>query len=121
MFGNIDLSSPIVNFESFELGQIGTAFFYGGSILLIGMATVFSVLCLLWLCLTIFKLCFHTIPNKRAKKKKAEVVTPVVTKAPVEVKQQDDGEIIAVIAAAIAMAESEDSGMKFRVVSFKRV
>lgn len=32
-----------------------------------------------------------------------------------------DEEIIAVIAAAIAMAESENSGLKFRVVSFRRI
>ena len=31
-----------------------------------------------------------------------------------------DGELIAVIAAAIAMAENDHTGMKFRVVSFKR-
>ncbi len=30
-------------------------------------------------------------------------------------------EIIAVIAAAIAMAESESNGLKFKVVSFRRV
>ncbi len=30
-------------------------------------------------------------------------------------------EIIAVIAAAIAMAESESNGLKFRVVSFRRI
>ncbi|MBO7195886.1 MAG: OadG family protein [Clostridia bacterium] len=120
MFDSIDISSSIINFESFELGQLGSAFLYGGSVLLIGMATVFAVLCLLWLCLAIFKLCFHTIPERKAKKKK---VAPVVQVAPkvVEVKKPDDGEIIAVIAAAIAMAESEDSGMKFRVVSFKRI
>ena len=30
-------------------------------------------------------------------------------------------EIVAVIAAAVAMAESESSGLKFRVVSFRRI
>ena len=43
------------------------------------------------------------------------------TEKTVDVKEEDDKEIIAVIAAAIAMAESDNSGMKFRVVSFKRV
>lgn len=33
----------------------------------------------------------------------------------------DDEEIIAVIAAAIAMAESESNGLKFKVVSFRRI
>ena len=32
----------------------------------------------------------------------------------------DDEEIIAVIAAAIAMAESQNAGAKFKVVSFRR-
>jgi Na+-transporting methylmalonyl-CoA/oxaloacetate decarboxylase gamma subunit len=32
-----------------------------------------------------------------------------------------DEEIIAVIAAAIAMAESESNGLKFKVVSFRRI
>ena len=39
-----------------------------------------------------------------------------------ETSQPDqDEEIIAVIAAAIAMAESENSGLKFKVVSFRRI
>ena len=38
-----------------------------------------------------------------------------------EISEADDGEIIAVLAAAIAAAESEDNGLKFRVVSFRRV
>ena len=33
----------------------------------------------------------------------------------------NDEEIIAVIAAAIAMAESESDGLKFKVVSFRRI
>ena len=33
----------------------------------------------------------------------------------------NDEEIIAVIAAAIAMAESESNGLKFKVVSFRRI
>ena len=32
-----------------------------------------------------------------------------------------DEEIVAVIAAAIAMAESKSNGLKFRVVSFRRI
>ena len=38
-----------------------------------------------------------------------------------DVTESNDEEIIAVIAAAIAMAESESEGLKFRVVSFKRI
>ena len=46
---------------------------------------------------------------------KAQVVSEPVT--PVA---SNDEEIVAAIAAAIAMAESESDGIKFRVVSFKR-
>ena len=120
MFGSIDKSVALIDFGNLELGAFGKAFLYGGSILVIGMITVFAVLCILWFCLAIFKFCFHTIPEKRKSKKKQEPITPVVQKA-AEIKKQDDGEIIAVIAAAIAMAEADNSGMKFRVVSFKRI
>ena len=120
MFDKIDISSAIVNFESFDISQLGQAFLYGGSVLLIGMLAVFSVLCILWVFLTVFKLVFHDLPAKRPVKIKQ---TPIVAELQSvnKVSQVDDGEIVAVIAAAIAMAESEDSGMKFRVVSFKRV
>ena len=37
------------------------------------------------------------------------------------VQSTADEEIVAVIAAAIAMAESENSGLKFKVVSFRRI
>ena len=43
------------------------------------------------------------------------------TPATVENKNALDEEIVAVIAAAIAMAESESNGLKFRVVSFRRI
>ena len=82
---------------------------------LIGMATIFAVLCMLWGCLALFKFFFHDLPEKRAKEEVVENATAAV----VENNASDD-EIIAVIAAAIAMAESESDGLKFRVVSFKR-
>lgn len=117
---DFDFSKAIVNFSSFEFSQLGDALAFGGSMLAIGMLTVFAVLSVLWLFLAIFKIFFHDIPNRRAKKKKT---TPVIVTPEriVEAKKDDDKEIIAVIAAAIAMAESDNSGMKFRVVSFRRV
>ena len=91
----------------------------GGSVVLTGMLTVFGVLASLWFALIVFKFFFHDLAGKK-KIKSAKVVDteslPVET-APVS----SDSEIVAVIAAAIAMAESESSGgTKFRVVSFKR-
>ncbi len=89
---------------------------YGGQMLLIGMLTVFAVLCVLWACLIAFKFFFHDLPSKRTATPKA--VEEVVVQP--TVYETDDGEIIAAIAAAIAMAESETPATKFRVVSFRR-
>jgi sodium pump decarboxylase gamma subunit len=120
MFGITDFTKPIVDFSNFDFSQLGNALIFGGSILLIGMATVFAILCLLWLFLTLFKLFLHDIPEKRAAKRKA-FTTISETEGQNEDPVTDDGEVIAVIAAAIAAAESEDTGLKFRVVSFRRV
>ena len=117
MFGINDFSKAIIDFGNFDFSQLKDALLFGGAMLLIGMATVFSVLCLLWLCLTLFKICFHDIPAKRSER----AVDNTVVAAPVATAvSTNDDEIIAVIAAAIAMAESESSGIKFRVVSFRR-
>ena len=98
-----------------KIENLGDALVFGGAVVLIGMATIFSVLIVLWMFLSLFKIFFHDLPEK---KKKAAVV-PVV-EAPVQTVNRQNDEIVAVIAAAIAMAESESSGLKFRVVSFKR-
>lgn len=116
MYG-IDYQDKIVDFSNFEGSQLWDAFKFGGTMLLIGMVTIFSVLALLWLCLTLFKVAFHDLP---AKKKAAPAVVSEPVAPTVVAKQEDDGEIIAAIAAAIAIAESENSGMKFKVVSFRR-
>ena len=108
---NIDLAKPIENFSDM--------FLYGGRMLLIGMATVFSVLILLWFTLVLFKFFFHDLArgSKKTKAVKTEQVAPA-NNVPVA---SDDEEIVAVIAAAIAMAEADCGGnKKFRVVSFKR-
>ena len=116
-----DFSQAIVKFSDFEFSQIAEAFGFGGFMLLVGMATVFAVLCILWLCLTLFKLGFHDLPEKRKANALANATVEVdpVTES-VDVTDGLNGEIVAAIAAAIAMAESESSGIKFRVVSFRR-
>ena len=121
MFDNVNISEAIVNFENFEFSQITQALGYGGFMLLVGMATVFAVLCTLWICLVLFKLGFHDLPEKR----KAKALSSKTAEIAPVIEQTDDnaglnGEIVAAIAAAIAMAESESSGIKFRVVSFRR-
>jgi Na+-transporting methylmalonyl-CoA/oxaloacetate decarboxylase gamma subunit len=66
--------------------------------------------------LVLFKVVFHDLPTKKSS---PEPVSTAVTEV-AEVVTNNDEEIVAVIAAAIAMAESESSGVKFKVVSFKR-
>ena len=106
---NIDIKQPIENLSDKLL--------YGGQMLLIGMLTVFSVLGILWITLVLFKLIFHDMLGGKTKKEVKAEPTPVY-QAPVT---NNNEEIIAVIAAAIAMAENECGGGKqFRVVSFKR-
>ena len=91
---------------------------FGAMMLAIGMLTVFAVLAIIWGALILFKIAFHDLPEKR----KTTIIseeTPKVEVAPVA--SSSESEIVAVIAAAIAMAESESGdNIKFRVVSFKR-
>ena len=89
---------------------------YGGTMVFIGMLTVFSVLLAIMLSLFLFKYFFHDLAAKKSAAPKQE---KVVAPEPVVTTSGDD-EIVAAIAAAIAMAESESDGIKFRVVSFKK-
>ena len=98
---------------------VGEKLVYGGQMLLIGMATVFSVLIILWVALTLFKLFFHDLPARQKKAPKEEKIEAAPVNQVTEANETE--ELIAVIAAAIAMAENECGGNKqFRVVSFKR-
>lgn len=120
MFNVEDFSKPIIDYSDFEFDMLTETLLFGGSILLIGMITIFAVLCILWLCLALFKIVFHDLPEKRASKKPVELTPVFEEEIHTEVVNNDE-EIIAVITAAIAMAESDNSDMKFRVVSFKRI
>ena len=105
-------------YNLFEKGyNLGEVALFGLQILGIGILTVFAVLSLIWVALLIFEKAFTKAP-KEEKKEEQVVLTPV--SETVAQAQSNDEEIVAVIAAAIAMAESENSGMKFRVVSFRR-
>ena len=90
----------------------------GGEVVLVGVMTVFAVLGIIWAFLMVFKLVFSDMKQGARKipvesKPAPEVVAPVVTSG-------DEEEIIAVLAAAIAAAETEYVGLKFRVVSYRR-
>ena len=99
------------------LGSFGEQLSFGGEMLLLGMATVFAVLCTIWLALVLFKLAFNKAPKASKEAKPQAIVSPVAVSTS---QSTDEAEIVAVIAAAIAMAESDESGIKFRVVSFKK-
>ena len=105
----MDYSQPITD--------VSEKLSFGGMMVLIGVLAVFGVLAIIWLALTIFKAVFNNLGGKKesAAVPNEPVFEPVVTPA------DHDEEIVAVIAAAIAMAESESDGIKFKVVSFRRV
>lgn len=91
---------------------------FGGKMAAIGILTVFAILGIIWVCLTVFKYVF-TEQNKTKSVKIKETVIEDAS-VPEAIVYNNDEEIIAVIAAAIAMAEEENQGAKFRVVSFRR-
>lgn len=70
----------------------------------------------------VFAIGFYIYKTKTAKKTDGET-NDSAESASVDTADEsgDEEEIIAVIAAAIAMAESESEGLKFKVVSFRRI
>ena len=103
-----------MSFDTFSVEKIAN----GGFIAIIGILVVFIVIALIWAIL----LCFNLIFNKAgAKKRKTKSVTHDILPTVEETQSTNDEEIVAVIAAAIAMAESEAPQSTFKVVSFKRV
>ncbi len=110
------------------LGSLSEKLSTGGMVLLLGMATVFAVLAILWLILALFNVIFG---KKKPKEKKAPapkaapapVPAPAPTPAPATVEPAtDDGALIAAITAAIAAYTANDAEFAggFRVVSFRR-
>ena len=103
----------------------GDAWAKAAEVTVLGMGMVFAVLAILWGVLAIFKLVFAK-EKKPSNTVKAEV-PKAAEPAPVAVEAvTDDGELIAVITAAIAAYRASEEGMSqteaggFRVVSFKR-
>ena len=91
---------------------------YGSEMLLIGMATIFSVLIIILVSIKLLQVFLSgSSNNKETSKVKASVVNDVQPTVPGSLNE----EIIAVIAAAIATAESECNGVKFKVVSFRKI
>ena len=106
----IDVTKP--------LESAADKFSYGGQMLLIGMSVVFAVLILLWGALELFHLVVSTIEKKRTK---APVPKPAAVPAVETAASDDESELVAVMAAAIAAASEENPEGSFRVVSFRRI
>ena len=97
------------------------AFSLAGTVSLMGMATIFLVLALLWGAVEIMHQLLHK--DKKAEESATEPTpAPVAEAAPVApVAVEDDGAIVAAITAAIMAMRSENGECSaFRVVSFKR-
>ena len=100
---------------------------YAGRMLLIGMATVFLSLAILWGALALFRLIMEKAGSAKAKKAagaKAEA-TPAAPKAAVAAPApaHDDGALVAAITAAVAAVLAAENGgvtPAFRVVSYRR-
>lgn len=94
----------------------GNVLSYGGQMMLIGMTIVFAVLTIIWICIVGLKY----LLNNNQQAASSETNHPKETHQFIAPSSANDAEIIAVISAAIAAAESESNGLKFRVVSFRR-
>ncbi len=87
---------------------------FGVMMLIIGMLAVFTVLIIIWAALAAFS---RLSERKKTAKSapKQEIKTEIYHK-----NTADERELIAVLTAAVYAAESENNGLKFRVVSFRK-
>ena len=114
--------------------SLGERLSYGAQVLVIGIATVFLSLTILWGVMALFKLFFYTIPNKKKEAPKAvqpqrapepfdDVPEPelIPLASDVPAAPAADTQLIAVITAAIAAyQDASGSALPFRVVSYRR-
>ena len=104
--------------------DFGTRLALATEVLIRGILTVFAVLAIIWVFLTLIRLFFYDLPNKRKQTAPAvaprtsEMIAPAVTAT--ALPQRGDEELVAVIAAAIAAASGQGTE-DFRVVAFKRI
>ena len=121
------LKATLVTAVSTELGGAFSAerWAYAGRMTLLGMVMIFAVLGLLWAVLAVFKLVMVGKEAKPAQKNAiAEAIAESASVAE-EPEAVDDGELVAVIAAAIAAYRASEGmdaadASAFRVVSFRR-
>ena len=116
MFRTLLLAPGADTVDPDALARVVDAF----GVLIRGMCTVFAVLCIIWLALVIVRLFMYDLPLR---KKTADIAAHADEDTlPAEPRPDaDDSVLIAVLAAAVAAARSDEgeSG-SFRVVSFHR-
>ena len=98
---------------------LGDAFSVGGMVTGVGLSIVFSVLVILMIVLMLFKVIFYKKPENEVTKTevKVEKTPEVVVNEP---KSIDDGELIAVLTAAIA-ASLNTSTYNLKIKSYRRI
>ena len=101
---------------------IAQALAEGGQTTIIGLSTVFSVLIILMIVITIMKMIFYKAPSKPAATAvpvAPEMPAPEPVK-PVAADEMDDEELVAVITAAVA-ASLNTSTYNLRIKSLRRI
>ena len=96
---------------------LGDALSVGGMVTGVGISIVFSVLVILMLVLMLFKVIFYKAPKIAKTEVKAEKAPEVSVSTP---KAIEDGELIAVLTAAIA-ASLNTSTYNLKIKSYRRV
>ena len=100
---------------------ISEALSEGLQVTVVGLAIVFGVLIILMLVLMAFKAIFYKEPEKAAEAlPNAESIALPAAKAEPETKPADDGELIAVLTAAVA-ASLSTSTYHLNIRSYRRV
>lgn len=102
-------------YPAYELPDYGKNFLSVCIVILIALATIFLGLLIIKFFIKLIK--GEPLGNRPVKSTSNTESGELIS----ENNVTNNDEIVAVIAAAIATAESENSGLKFRVVSFKRV
>jgi len=94
----------------------------GALVSILGLLTVFTVLAIIMLVLLVMERIFakNSLPKKAVAQEKAPEVKPEVKAEATPVKKADDGELVAVITAAIAASLGVPQ-RSLRIKSFKRV
>ena len=116
------LSAPVTMLGATDM-TLPERISYAGTLTLLGMLVIFSVLSIVWLAIVLMRAVLSRFEKEPAKKDLPAPSAPV-SEAPSAVNQPatDDGAILAAITAAIAVVwESEHPNTGFRVVSYRHL